>query len=243
MRRFYRIIILALLSSGLGLGLRADDLAGDIARIHIEAIGGKERVERLTGFRAAGAVRAGGREMEFQMWAERPNRIRIEVTRGPVTLIQGWDGENAPWLREGAEGQMMEMKGAMAADFEADSDFDDPLFQAGARGYSVEYAGEQEVEGGAVVKLLVTRDATDQSVFYLASDTYFIIRQDRTQRLPNGETKSTQTYFDDFRPVLGVTMPHSIVVQSGDKILNQTVLSWIEPNPPMESDVFRKPAE
>jgi hypothetical protein len=193
--------------------------------------------------RAAGAVRAGEQEMDFQMWASRPQQIRIEVTRGNVTLVQGWDGKNEPWLREGEAGQLITMRGQVAADFKADSDFDDPLFRPKDRGYSIEYAGEQEVKGGAVVKLLVTRSVSDQVTLYLASDTYFIVRQDRTQRLATGELKETQTYFDDFRPVLGVTLPHAITVQSGDEILNQTVLNWIEPNPPVQDAFYRKPAE
>lgn len=242
MQRFFRIMNGAILSGALALALHADDLAGDIARIHIEAIGGQDRVERLTSFRAAGAVRAGDSDMEFQMWSARPNLIRIEVNRGTVTLVQGWDGENAPWLREGDSGQLIDMFGQLAADFKADSEFDDLLFKTRERGYSIEYAGEETMKDGAVVKLLVTRDATDQSVLYLASDTYFVIRQDRTQRLLNGDVLETQTYYDDFRPVLGVTLPHSIVVQSGDRILNQIALSWIEPNPPIDPNIFKKPS-
>lgn len=242
-----RRLLSGLRMSGLAFGLLstawADDLAGDIARIHVEAIGGKARVERLKSVRAAGIVRLGDNEMEFQMWAARPNRIRIEVARGSVTLVQGWDGETEPWLQEGTEGQLITMKGQVAMDFKGDSEFDDPLFRPKERGYTLEYAGEEEVEGGSVVKLLVTRSMTDQVTLYLASDTYFIVREDRSQRLMNGEVDETQTYYDDFRPVLGVTLPHSITMQSGDEILSQTVLTWIEPNPPVEDDYYEKPGE
>lgn len=241
MRRLFSGLILSGLAIGLPSAAWADDLAGDIARIHVEAIGGKERVERLKSVRGAGLVRLGDNEMDFQMWAARPNLIRIEVARGPVTLVQGWDGKNEPWLQEGTSGQLITMQGQIAVDFKADSEFDDPLFRPKERGYTVEYAGEEEMEGGSVVKLLVTRSVSDQITLYLASDTYFIVREDRKQRLLSGDVDETQTYYDDFRPVLGVTLPHSITMQSGDKILSQTVLTWIEPNPPVEDGFYRKP--
>ena len=243
MRRMFMSLGSILMLCGGSGALKADDLAGDIARIHIEAIGGQARVERLHSVRAAGMVRAADQEMEFQMWAARPTRVRIEITRGAVTLIQGWDGENEPWIQEGNGAQLITMQGQLAADFKADSYFDDPLFQLKERGFSVEYAGEQEVEGGSLVKLLVTRSPSDQVTLYLASDTYFIVRQDRSKRLLNGQVEETQTYFDDFRPVLGVTMPHAITVQSGDTVLNQTVLNWMEPNPPVEAGFYSKPGQ
>jgi len=45
------VILSAFCLSG---SLWADDVADDIARIHIEAIGGEARVARLESFRAAG---------------------------------------------------------------------------------------------------------------------------------------------------------------------------------------------
>ena len=243
MRRFNRGFCLSLLALVCSGGVKANDLAGDIARIHVEAIGGMERVDRLKSIRAAGAVRLGTNEMEFQMWAERPNRIRMEISRATVTLVQGWDGKNEPWLREGTAGQMITMKGQIAADFKADSEFDDPLIRSKERGYTVEYAGEEDVEGGSVVKLLVTKSVSDQVTLYLASDTYFIVREDRKHTLLNGEIDETQTFYNDFRPVLGVTLPHAITMQAGDEVLSQTVLNWIEPNPPIDEGFYSKPKE
>jgi hypothetical protein len=225
-------------------GLRADALADDIAAIHVEAIGGQERVNRLNSFRAAGRSALGEVEMDFQMWAARPRSIRIEVMMGNQTLIQGWDGgRNEPWIRGGPDGEVQPMPAKVRERFKSESDFDTPLVNAESRGFALEYAGEDEVGGRPVVKLLATRNLTDQSTLYLAADTYFIVRQDRTRIEPNGVRVETQTFYGDFRPVLGVIMPHRISSYEGERLISEVTLSWIEPNPPMEPGLFATPTD
>lgn len=220
----------------------AAELAGDIARIHLEAIGGEARLARLESLRASGQVRAGDQTMTVQMWAARPNRIRLELEAGDRRLIQGWNGQDAPWVKNGAEAKLQEMPTGLQDDFKADADFDDPLYQSEARGFRLSYAGEDEVGGRPVVKLEARRASVrETSVLYLAADTYFIVRQDRTRQRADGSTLSTQTFYADFRPVQGVILPHRITVWAEEKLLNEVVLDWMEPNPPVDANLFAKP--
>lgn len=194
------VILSAFCLSG---SLWADDVADDIARIHIEAIGGEARVARLESFRAAGQSQVGDFVMEFQMWAARPQSIRIEVNMQNKTLVQGWDGQGDPWIQNGQDGPTGLMPVGLAERFKVESSFDTPLFRPAERGFSLEYAGDDEVDGRPAVKLLATRDLTDQSMLYLSADTYFILRQDRTRRDDEGSALRVQTFYNDFRPVLG----------------------------------------
>jgi len=220
---------------------RADDLAADIARIHLEAIGGMERVKRLQGFRAAGVSQLGDVSLDFQMWAARPQSIRIEIQTGRQMLIQGWNGTDEPWIQAGRDAPAQTMPTNLQNRFQAESDFDSPLFEPEAQGYVIEYAGEGEVLDRPVVKLLATRDFTDQSTLYLAADTYFILRQDKAQADAAGNRIVTQTFYQDFRPVLGVILPHRILVYDGERLISDVTLSWIEPNPPLEDGWFDAP--
>ena len=232
------VILTAFCLSG---SMRADDVAEDIARIHIEAIGGQERVARLESFRGAGQSQVGDFVMEFQMWAARPRSIRIEVNMQNKTLVQGWDGQGDPWIQNGQDGPAGVMPGALGEQFKIGSSFDTPLFRSTERGYTLEYAGEDEVDGRPAVKILATRDLTNQSTLYLSADTYFILRQDRTRREDDGSALRVQTFYNDFRPVLGVIMPHRISVQEGDRMVSDMVLNWMEPNPPIDESDLRMP--
>ncbi|MCC5025305.1 MAG: hypothetical protein J6386_22090 [Candidatus Synoicihabitans palmerolidicus] len=61
------------------LKAEGSDVATDNARIHVEAMGGLERVMRLKSLRTGEQIRTADQELEFQMWAERPNCVRVEI--------------------------------------------------------------------------------------------------------------------------------------------------------------------
>lgn len=74
------------------VGAARADSADDIARIHTEAIGGKQRMNLLRTLRARGLVNIGDRVLTFLLIAERPNRLRMETQAQGRRLIQGTDG-------------------------------------------------------------------------------------------------------------------------------------------------------
>lgn len=82
--------IASLILSGLlgAAGARADRM-DDIAAIHVEAIGGRARIEALGALRATGQVVTGGQRARFVLIAARPNRIQLETEAGGRTLVQG----------------------------------------------------------------------------------------------------------------------------------------------------------
>src|SRR5690606_15625167 len=152
----------------------------------------------------------GNVEIPFQMWAERPNRIRIETGEGRNVLIQGWDGVDTPWVQAGRDGAVTDLSVSEQAEFKMQSEFDDPLFRPAQRGYAIDYAGEEKLDGLPAIKLLVTRNLTEQFVLYLDAETYGIIRRDDVVTGPDGEPQATQTLYGDFRPVRGVILPHRV---------------------------------
>lgn len=214
----------------------------DLARIHTEAIGGRERLERLQGLRASGRVMTGGRELPFTLIAARPNRVRVTMEAEGRTLIQGMDGEHAPWRLEpqkSSSGRAMEP--AEAAEFAADAEFDDPLSSGAARGYTLDYAGETGWQQRKVLKILVTRPRTDPSYLLLDPDTFFIVARLTTQRLPTGREIAVETRYDDFRPVAGVIFPHWIGVYEDGRLLRETVLTNVQTISEPAPEVFAMP--
>ena len=71
--------------------LRADQ-AADIAQIHLEAIGGRQRIEALIGLRMSGVVVLGEKRVRFTMIAARPDRVRLETGDNGRTLVNASDG-------------------------------------------------------------------------------------------------------------------------------------------------------
>ena len=233
------IIILAL--GGLtGVSPVRADLAVDLARIHVEAIGGRERLQALKAFRVSGFTLIQGKELRFVMWAARPNRVRTETTSGGRVLTQGYDGVNPPWVLDSRTGKVIEMGGAAARAFSADANFDDPLVAWESRNVALDYAGEAEIAGRPVFKVLVTQNFTESSLVYLDHETYFIIRRDVT-RSRDGRMETVETYYSDFSAVNGIIMPHRITEKAAGQLRHETVMELVEANPALMPGFFSRP--
>lgn len=220
------------------------DRAADLVRIHIEAIGGKDRVEALSAMRAVGRVVAGGKMMHFTMIAARPDKVRVETEKDGRTLVQATDGKNPPWEFDTGHWppQYHDMAADVAKTFTADAEFDDPLVAGSARGFSVDYAGEVAASGKKLIRLLVTQNLTESFSLLLDPDTYFIVRRVEERKNALGNKIFVVTYYADYRPVEGVLVPHKIALVSDDRVVQETQIDSIQGNPEIAPDTFTRPA-
>ena len=236
--RFWRWLMMA----GLATTAARADYVEDLARIHLEAMGGKVRVMQLKNLRATGHLIAGEHELRFELIAERPNRLRVMTVGEGRTLIQGWDGSSAPWrLEEGKSSVARAMSVEDAADFLADAEFDDQLIGAAERGYQLDFAGEGTIGDLRVFKILVTHHK--QSPFFLLLDAvrYFIVARTVTHKTPSGREVTVETRYADFREVEGVFLPYRISVFNDQRLLNVTVIESVDANSTLPPDTFQMP--
>ena len=217
------------------------DFAQDLARIHTEATGGRERLMALKSLKASGVTTSEIGELRFVMWAARPNHIRTEVTGRARTIAQGWDGKQVPWSADSLTRRIMLMSGAMAEEFKVDAEFDDPLLVGEKRQVSLDYVGEATEGGRTFLKVLVTQNFTATSFVYLDAETYLIMRRD-VVRWQKGVETTVRTDYSDFRAVAGVVLPHRLVVSRDGKRVNETVIDHMEPNVVLPAGIFSVPA-
>lgn len=219
------------------------DRALELAAVHIEAMGGKARIEALTSFRATGHVTAGGKRLRFTMTAARPNRIRVETELGGRTLVQASDGEESPWEFDTGSWppRYVPMKDNVAKTFTADSEFDDPLVTGAGRGHTLEYAGQVDASGKSLHRILVTRNLTESFSLFLDPATYLIVGRLEQRTSVSGRQLQIFTRYENFRPVNGVLLPHDITVVTDGRVTQQTRIEQIVANPKLGTDVFTRP--
>ena len=236
MRWFLRFVTL------LALAVIARAQTGaDIAQRHAERAGGK--LEKLTAYRAEGRTFIGDKEVPFIMWAQRPDRLRIESSTPSRHLVQVYDGVHPPWTShsEVAGGAPQLMSGAEAREFIANADFDDPLVNSEAKGYSVDYAGEDEVDGRTTHKVLVMSKSDDICFLWIDAESNEIVRR-MTYRIVQEQRAVIDTYFKDFRPVAGVMFPHKVEARTNGRAIYTTLIDKMEPNPKkLPADLFEHP--
>jgi hypothetical protein len=233
-----------LLWTGAVLGLlfapfaTAADRATEIARIHVEALGGATAIRALASMRMTGEVLAGGTRVPFTLLAARPTQVRMETRFPDRIVVQAYDGESPPWESDAAGSRAM--SAAAAERFLADAEFDDPLVLARERGASLEFAGETEVRGRKLLRLLVSRSLTENVFILIDPATYLLAF--RVQELTrSGRRVEVVTRYDDFRPVAGVLVAHEIALFVDGALSQQAKIDAIEPNPAIAVGAFARP--
>lgn len=225
----------------LPLAGRADQ-ADEVARIHTEAIGGRQRMEQMRTLRATGRVEIGGRVMTFVLLAERPNRLRMETRTENRRIIQATNGVDAPWqlLSDDDPPRVTQLQDFAAREFAADAEFDDPLVNYAARGYALDYAGVAQVGDRPAIRLLVTRRLVDSFELLVDAETYFILQR-ITRQVRQGREITTEIRFDDHRPVGGVIIPHRFLKYADGRLLYESRFETVEANVPIPPDSFNPP--
>jgi hypothetical protein len=222
--------------------VRADRVE-DLARIHVEAIGGQARIAALAALRASGHVLAAGKQVQFTMTAARPAKVRLETEAGGRTLVQATNGVELPWEFDSstAPARPRTMADSLAKTFIADAEFDDPLVAGASRGYVFDYAGELQVEGRKLHRVLVTRKMTDTFSLLVDDETYFIVMRVEHRTSAGGRKLQIVTHYEDFRPVDGVLLPHQVTVAIDGRMTQQTKITRIEANPRLQDSLFTRP--
>jgi hypothetical protein len=218
---------------------RAEELAG----IHTEVIGGKERIAALDAFRATGSVTMAGKKVRFTLVAARPNKFRLDLGAGGRTLVQGYDGFQVPWELDTGQWppRYRSMTDQNAKRFVADAEFDDPLVGGKARGFAIDHAGEFEIDGRKFHRLLVTHRLTETFTLFLDPSTYLIEFRTETHKNALGRAEQVVTRYEDYQPVQGVLLPHKITTTVDGAIAQVLQIEQVEPNPSLTAETFSRP--
>ncbi len=215
-------------------------LGPEIARQHAERAG--DRLAALTAVRAEGRTFINGEVVPFTLIAQRPNRLRVESFTPLRRAVQVYDGEHAPWAShtDSKGGLPQEMAEAEAREFMANADFDGPLVDFAAKGYSVDYAGEDLIDGRPADKLLVM-DRHDRILFLWVDRGSREVVKRTTYRVAGGQRVAVDTFFKDFREFAGVMQPHRVETMANGRLIYVMVIDRMEANPVVGPEVFARP--
>lgn len=216
-------------------------LGHEIARKHAARAG--EKLAALTALRVEGRTFINTEVVPFTLVAQRPNRLRVESFTPLRRVVQVYDGEHPPWIShsEAKGGLAQDMSAGDAKEFIANADFDGPLVDFAAKGYSVDYAGEEKIDGRTAYKLLLMSKTDD--IFFLCVDAENHEVLKRTAYRVSGEKRTAvDTFFKDFREVGGVLQPHRIETVANGRTLYIMLVDRMEPNPPViPPETFARP--
>lgn len=219
----------------------AANVGHELAAAHARRAGG--RTAQVGSLQAEGRTLVNDEVLEFRLWARRPDQLRVETGVGDRRVTQVFDGRHEPVVtHSGANaGRPMRMAAAERKEFIANADFDGPLVNFAAKGYTVDYAGEDHIGGRVAKKLLVMSALDDVFFLWLDAETHEIVKR-AVFRIVGERRLLVETLFSDFRDVGGVPQPHRVETKIGDRTLYLMVVTRITANAPEVTDaVFAVP--
>lgn len=215
-------------------------LGPEVARKHAARAG--ERLAQLQGLRAEGRTFIAGQVIPFTLLAQRPNRLRVDSFSPLRRVTQVYDGSSPPWLShsESKGGVPQDMSESDARDFMANADFDGPLVNFEEKGYSVDYAGEDTLNGRRAYKLLVMNKRDDIFFLWVDAENYETVKR-LVYRSSQGKRIAIETWFKDFKEVAGVLQPHRIETSANGQMLYVMLVDRMIPNPEIDPKQFARP--
>lgn len=220
-----RFLLISLISTAPIIGA---ELGSEIALRHQHRAAGTAPLQSLY---VEGRTIAKDEVIEFKLWAARPNQLRMLSVSAQRSVLQVFDGKNEPLIshNEIQDGEPLRMAGAERSEFIANADFDGPLVNFALKGYTVDYAGEEKVNGRPASKLLMMSANDDIFFVWVDQENSEIVRRS-VFRVVREKRILVDTYFSDFRPVAGTLQPHRIETKVGDKTLYAMIVTRVEVN-------------
>ncbi len=207
-----KALVFLVLAAILVSPIAAADL-DEIIQQNIEARGGLEAIQAVQSVRATGTMSMMGGQMEapFTWEWKRPNKFRLEFKIQGQSGIQGYDGETAwmhmPFMGK-ADPEVLPEEDARQVEDQADM-IDGPFIDTEEKGYTLEYMGEEEVDGTPVHKIKVTNKHGDVTYNFLDAEYFLSIKEEGKRK--QGETEMEfESIVGDYKEVAGLIMPHSI---------------------------------
>jgi outer membrane lipoprotein-sorting protein len=151
----------------------ADEIIGK----HIEALGGKEKLQSIKSVYMEGvAVMGNGTEIDSKTWQVKDKLYRQEISFGMgnvvviVTPTKGWRSDP----RNG--GAFAPIPDSMVKNMQTQLDPAGPLVAYAAKGSKVELLGKDTVGGKACYKLKLTYATGNYVTYFIDAQTYYVLR-------------------------------------------------------------------
>lgn len=237
--RFVRAMLLIVLTVVASAAAAMD--APELIAKATEAMGGA-KLKAISSQKATGKFVAQGMEIPFTMVTARPGRLRVDAAVMGMSIIQcfdrttGWSINPMTGSQDPVPMGELEIKG-----MKLQSDMDGPFVDYAAKGFTVEYLGQEDVEGTSCFGLRLDTKQDIIMDFWFDAESFLVIKQNTKIKVDQAEME-TQNYPSDYRQQDGVTVPFALQTRRGDQVLNQMVIETVEFGVAIDDAMFAMPA-
>ena len=229
-------IVLFIFGSFITLGLNAQTVDEIIGK-HIEALGGKEKLQSLKSVKMEGNLSVQGMDIPVVMTTVHNTGQRVDISamgmNGYVitTPTAGW--QYMPFMGQTAAEALPEEAVKESAD---QLDLGGSLLNYKEKGSTVELVGKEDVDGTECYKIKVTTKAGKSRTLFIDPKNYYLIRMIQKANVMGQEQEVTVNYGDYKKIEDGYVFAHAIHGAFGQGDLTVTK---IEVNKPVDEKLFK----
>jgi hypothetical protein len=212
----------------------------EIVARHIEARGGRERLEAIHTMRITRTVATPFSDVRVVVYKKRPHLFRLEQAVSGQPMVPRAIGASEAW--DTVQGKIVVRPPQAFADArDLDADFEGLLVNWKDKGHTVVLEGKEALPGGDAYKLKVTTKSGASGYLYLDAKTYL---DRRHVNLTGNRQAQVVVDFGGWRDVNGVKFPFDITEERTGKAPVQTLVTYterIEVNVPIDDAIFVTP--
>lgn len=225
-----------------------DDKADEIVSSYLEARGGVDTIKSLQSLKQIGEVNmpAMGMVMPIVIYQERPGKIRSEVEVNAngmeMEVINGFDGTVGWMINPMAGGGVQEVPEEQLGSLKTQADMDGPLVNYADKGNTIEYVGQEDVNGVNAHKIkLLQADSTETFLFF-DPETHLQVKSVSAGTNPmSGADAEVEQFYSDYREVEGVLRPFKIEIKIDGQVFQTITMASVEANEDFDDTLFAKP--
>lgn len=221
----------------MAMGTLSAQTADGIAKKYVEAIGGAKNWKAVKTRKSTISLAQSGVNIPGFIVGDNSNRERLELTFSGMKMVQAYDG-TTPWTINQFQGisDPTKLEGEQAKQV-SEVAFLDEFIDYKKRGITLNYEGEEDLEGVACYKVKLTKKSGTESVHYFDKESGL---QMGSGQMTGGQL--SVTHYGDYQEVEGVKMPMKISQKTGIAPFTITIVK-VEFNIDVTDDMFAFPSK
>jgi hypothetical protein len=216
----------------LAAGARAQTADEVVAR-NLQAKGGVDKLKAVQSVKATSTLTMQGIEGKMIVLGKRPSMLRQEIDFGAQKIVSAYDGTTA-WATPMGSTTPEALAGPQADLMIEQANFDGPLMEPKARGYTVVLVGTETIDGKSAHHLKVSAKSGIVHDYYLDATTGLELRL-----VTEVAGTSVRQDFSDYRDVQGLKVPFLIRTFVNGAPVGEIKVSAVEYNAAIDDAVFR----
>ncbi len=215
--------------------------ADEIVQKHAATMGGLDAMNKISSYKITGTVTAQGNELPIvtQVINGKSSRIEVEVMGQSIITVydngKGWTINPFTGATEATD-----ITGSQLTDIRNQAFLASNLVDYKNRGYQLESAGQEDVDGVKCFKLKLTNKDDGKITFFFINATNYVLIKAASKREMQGQEVDTETFYSDLKEVNGIKYFMSRVQKMNGEVFSEMHVEKIELNVPVDESIFKK---